>query len=162
MLEGIEQLEIDLPEIQELDAHKIVRAKLEEALKHKRSAFMVEDTSLYLDALSGLPGPLIKWFLKTIGNEGLVKIAEAFGNTGAEARTVIGYTDGSGNVEYFEGSVRGRIVAPRGETRFGWDPIFEPEGMSKTYAELSSEKEKDAVSMRRIAVEKLKAYLSEN
>lgn len=52
ILGDVEQLEIDLPEIQELDAHKIIRAKLEEALKHKKEAFMVEDTSLYFAALS--------------------------------------------------------------------------------------------------------------
>lgn len=159
ILGDVEQLDIDLPEIQEIDAHKIIRAKLEEALKHKKEAFMVEDTSLYFDALSGLPGPLIKWFMKTVGNEGLFKMAEAFGNYGAEAKTIIGYTDGSGDIQFFEGSVRGTIVVPRGETNFGWDPIFQPEGKDKTFAELTAE-EKNAFSMRKLAAEKLKAHLS--
>ncbi|MDD2657227.1 MAG: non-canonical purine NTP pyrophosphatase [Candidatus Pacebacteria bacterium] len=159
VLGDVEQLDIDLPEIQEIDAHKIIRAKLEEALKHKKEAFMVEDTSLYFDALSGLPGPLIKWFMKTVGNEGLFKMTEAFDNYGAEAKTIIGYTDGSGNIEFFEGSVRGTIVAPRGETNFGWDPIFQPEGKDKTFAEMTAD-EKNALSMRRLAAEKLKAHLS--
>lgn len=159
ILGDVEQLDIDLPEIQEIDAHKIIRAKLEEALKHKKEAFMVEDTSLYFDALKGLPGPLIKWFMKTIGNEGLFKMAEAFGNYGAEAKTIIGYTDGSGNIEFFEGSVRGTIVAPRGETNFGWDPIFQPEGKDKTFAEMRAG-EKNVLSMRRLAAEKLKAHTS--
>ncbi|MCX6787699.1 MAG: non-canonical purine NTP pyrophosphatase [Candidatus Kaiserbacteria bacterium] len=159
ILGDVEQLDIDLPEIQEIDAHKIIRAKLMEALKHKKEAFIVEDTSLYFDALSGLPGPLIKWFMKTVGNDGLFKMAEAFGNYAAEAKTIIGYTDGSGNIEFFEGSVRGMIVAPRGETNFGWDPIFQPEGKDKTFAELTAE-EKNSVSMRRLAAEKLKAHLS--
>ena len=161
ILGDVEQLDIDLPEIQELDAHKIIRAKLEEALKHKKEAFMVEDTSLYLDALNGLPGPLIKWFMKTIGNEGLFKMAEAFDNYGAEAKTIIGYTDGSGSIEFFEGSVRGTIVASRGETDFGWDPVFQPEGKDKTFAELMADA-KNAISMRRLAVEKLKVHLEEN
>jgi inosine triphosphate pyrophosphatase len=160
IFDQLEQLEIDLPEIQDIDAHKIIQAKLEEALKHTKESLIVEDTSLYLDALQGLPGPLIKWFLKTMGNEGLFKIADALGNYGAEAKTIIGYTDGSGKIEFFEGSVRGKIVEPRGEMRFGWDPIFQPEGMVKTYAELSSEEEKNKVSMRRIATEKLKAHLA--
>ncbi len=159
ILGDIEQLDIDLPEIQDIDAHKIIRAKLEEALKHKKEAVMVEDTSLYFDALQGLPGPLIKWFMKTVGNEGLFKMAEAFGNYGAEAKTIIGYTDGSGDIQFFEGSVRGTIVVPRGETNFGWDPIFQPEGKDKTFAELTAN-EKNALSMRRLAAEKLKAHLS--
>lgn len=159
ILGDVEQLNMDLPEIQEIDAHKIIRAKLEEALKHKKEAFMVEDTSLYFDALKGLPGPLIKWFMKTVGNEGLFKIVDAFGNYGAEAKTIIGYTDSLGNIEFFEGSVRGKIVAPRGETNFGWDPIFQPEGKDRTFAELTID-EKNSVSMRRLAAEKLKAHLS--
>ena len=159
ILGDIEQLDIDLPEVQEIDAHKVVRAKLEEALKYKKEACMVEDTSLYFDALNGLPGPLIKWFMKTVGNDGLFKIAKAFGNYGAEAKTIIGYTDGSGVVQFFEGSVRGTIVTPRGETSFGWDPIFQPEGKDKTFAELTAE-EKNTLSMRKLAAEKLKTHLS--
>lgn len=161
ILDEVEQLDIDLPEIQEIDAHKIIRAKLEEALKHKKEAFMVEDTSLYFDALNGLPGPLIKWFMKTAGNDGLFKIADAFKNYGAEAKTIIGYTDGSGNIEFFEGSVRGAIVAPRGETSFGWDPIFQPEGRDKTFAEMTAD-EKNAFSMRKLAAEKLKTHLAKS
>ncbi|MBI2409607.1 non-canonical purine NTP pyrophosphatase [Candidatus Kaiserbacteria bacterium] len=158
ILGDVEQLDIALPEIQEIDAHKIIRAKLEEALKHKKEAFIVEDTSLYFDALNGLPGPLIKWFMKTVGNDGLFKMAESFGNYGAEAKTIIGYTDWSGDIQFFEGSVRGAIVAPRGETNFGWDPIFQPEGKDKTFAELTAE-EKNAFSMRKLAAEKLKTHL---
>ncbi len=91
ILGDVEQLDIDLPEVQELDAHKIIRAKLEEALNHKKEAFIVEDTSLYFDALKGLPGPLIKWFMKTVGNEGLFKIADAFGNYGTSGTVCRGY-----------------------------------------------------------------------
>lgn len=162
VLDNIEQFEIDLSEIQELDPHKIITAKLFEAktaLKGNHS-LIVEDTSLYLDALNGLPGPLIKWFMKTIGNEGLYKIANAFGNYGAEAKTIIGYTDGQ-KTEFFEGIVKGTIVEPRGETGFGWDPIFQPEGHTKTFAEMSAE-EKNSLSMRKLAAEKLRNYLDVN
>jgi inosine/xanthosine triphosphate pyrophosphatase family protein len=61
MLPEVEQLELDLEEIQEFDAHKVIQAKMKEAFKHYKSgdAFIIEDTSLYLDGLNGLPGPLI-------------------------------------------------------------------------------------------------------
>lgn len=159
ILGDIEKLNIDLPEIQEINAHQIIKAKLQEALQHKQEAFMVEDTSLYFDALRGLPGPLIKWFMKTVGNDGLFKMAEAFDNYGAEAKTIIGYTDGSGAIKFFEGAFRGTIVAPRGENGFGWDPIFQPEGKDKTFAELTAD-EKNAFSMRKLAAEKLRKFLS--
>ncbi len=156
--DSLEQLDIDLPEIQEIDSHAIIAEKLAEARTQKAGAFIVEDSSLYLDALHGLPGPLIKWFLKTIGNEGLVPIADLFGNTGAEAKTVIGYADVDGNEFFFEGSLRVNIVAPRGTNGFGWDVIFQPEGSDKTFAELSPE-EKNAFSMRKLAATKLAAHL---
>ncbi len=157
ILGGVKQLEIDLPEIQDLDARKIIEAKLAEAQKQKDGSFIVEDTSLYLDALNGLPGPLIKWFLKTIGNDGLYKVAKSFGNFRAEAKTIIGYFDGK-KTEFFEGSFNGSLVEPRGKNGFGWDSIFLPEGTIKTFAELSAE-EKNSFSMRKLAAEKLAAHL---
>ncbi|MCR4277716.1 MAG: non-canonical purine NTP pyrophosphatase [Candidatus Berkelbacteria bacterium] len=154
----LEQLDIDLPEIQHIDAHEIIKAKLEEARKHHQGEFIVEDTSLYLDCLNGLPGPLIKWFLKTIGNGGLAEIATKLGNTKAQAKTIIGYIDAAREIEFFEGAVGGNIVEPRGETGFGWDPIFQPNGYDKTFAEMGQE-EKNDLSMRKIAAEQFCEHL---
>lgn len=152
----VEQLDIELPEIQDIDAKKIIKAKLLEALKHKKGDFIVEDTSLYFDCLNGLPGPLIKWFLQVMGNQGLYEIVEKFGNNKAEAKTLIGYATNS-KIHYFEGSIKGRIVAPKVQSNFGWDPIFQPEGYSKSFSELSAEKNK--ISMRRVAFSKLREFI---
>ena len=159
ILGDVEQLDIDLPEIQDIEAKNIIRAKLLEALNHKDGEIIVEDTSLYLDCLKGLPGPLIKWFLKTIGNEGLANIAEKLGDNKAEAKTIIGYAKNRDEIEFFEGVIHGKIVASTGVSGFGWDPIFQPDGHDKTFAEMTAE-EKNSVSMRKIAVEKLKESLS--
>lgn len=158
ILPRIEQMEIDLPEIQEIDAHEIIRKKLESAREHAKGEFIVEDTSLYLDCLNGLPGPLIKWFLKTIGVVDLAVLAEKSGNTRSEAKTIIGYMNHSGEIKFFEGVVRGQIVSPRVEKRFEWDQIFVPDGHAKTFAEMGLE-EKNKISMRRIAANKLKIFL---
>ncbi len=160
ILNDIEGLDIDLPEIQDLDAHKVIQAKLIEALKTQTGEFIIEDVSLYCEALNGLPGPLIKWFLKTVGNEGIYKMVSAFGNSSVEAKAIIGYADGKGGTQYFEGVVKGSIVASRGEG-FGWDPIFQPEGYDKTFGEMTAE-EKNKISMRKIALEKLKQHLNDN
>jgi inosine triphosphate pyrophosphatase len=157
----LERLDMDLPEIQEIDAKAIIRSKLMEALAHRSGEFIVEDTSLYLDCLNGLPGPLIKWFMKTIGKEGLWAIADNFGVYGAEARTTIGYARSHEEIFYFEGVRRGRIVAPRGQSNFGWDPIFQPDGSDKTQAEMTQE-EKNRISMRGEAARKLRDFLKEN
>jgi len=159
ILGDVEALDIDLPEIQSLDAHEIIKAKLEEAQKHQTGEFIVEDNSLYLEGIKGLPGPLIKWFMKTVGNDGLYKMAETFGNFNAEAKVIIGYSNSQKEISFFEGNTKGTIVSPRGNEGFGWDPIFQPEGYDKTFGELSAE-EKNSFSMRKIAVEKLKEHLN--
>ena len=158
LLPSIEGLSIDLPEIQELDARAIIEAKLEAAKARHDGRFIVEDTSLHFDSLNGLPGPLIKWFLKTIGNDGLYRLAQTFG-TPARATTCLGYMDEHGQTHFFEGSIPGAIVAPRGNDGFGWDPIFEVSGTSKTFAEMTKS-EKQSCSMRKAAVEQLKQHLT--
>lgn len=155
-LPDLEQLDLDLPEIQSLDPHDIIRAKLEAAREHTSEDLIVEDTSLTIDCLGRLPGPFIKYFVEELGPDGIARLVSGYGDTRATARTIIGYASGE-KMEFFEGSVRGRIVAPRGENRFGWDPIFEPEGYDRTYAELGEEKH--AMSHRTKAVEKLVSFL---
>lgn len=153
------QLDLDLPEIQEIDAQEIVKQKLLAAEEHSTGEYIVEDTSLYLDCLGGkLPGPLIKWFIKAIGNEGIVEMTQKFGNDGVEARTIIGYAKKNGEMNFFEGSLRGRIVSARGNKDFGWGPIFQPDGYDKTFGEMERD-EKHNISMRSIALRKFKEYL---
>lgn len=159
LIPQVEQLDIDLPEIQSLDAQEVLREKLLEAQKHCKDAFFVEDTSFTLDGMNGLPGTLSKWFLKSIGNEGVVKLSKIFG-TSAQAKSIIGYSDMEGKISFFEGVVHGNIVKLAGAVSkgFGWDPIFKPVGFDKTFGEMDQD-EKNRVSMRRIAVEKLKEVL---
>jgi inosine triphosphate pyrophosphatase len=160
LLPNVQGIDLDLTEIQEIDAKRIIRAKLAEAQKSHTGAFIVEDTSLYLDKMNGLPGPLVKWFVKSIGIEGLYKLTEAFKSTRATARTLIGYADEDGSVHFFEGAISGTLVPPRGTNGFGWDAIFQPEKSSKTFAEMSQE-EKNQFSMRRLAVEGLQRHLEQ-
>ena len=157
----LSQLEINLPEIQEMDPQIIVKAKLEEARKHHKGELIVEDTSLFCEGLKGLPGPLAKWFQRTIGYGELAKMVQATDNHMAQAKTVIGYCDEAGAIQFFEGVIMGTITEPRGTTTFGWDPIFKPAGSEKSFAEMSAE-EKNAVSMRKEAFTNLKNYLQKN
>lgn len=158
LMPDIEQLDIDLPEIQALDPREIIKAKLQAALQHKSGGFIVEDTSFTLDCLNGLPGTLIKWFMETIGSKGLANIAEKFGNDRAAGRAMIGFAKNPEEIEFFEGVIQGRVVQPRGNTGYGWDTIFIPEGFEQTFAEMGME-EKQKVSHRGKAVEKLQKYL---
>ena len=58
----------------------------------------------------------------------------------------------------FIGEISG-IIAPeaKGTTNFGWDIIFIPEGYQKTFAEMTF-KEKNKISMRKIALEKFREF----
>lgn len=155
----VEQLDIDLPEIQDIDAKVIIREKLKAARRHKKASFIVEDTGLYLSGLKGLPGPLIKWFLTTIGNDGLYRLVKGLGDFKAEARTIVGYAKSVTAIRYFTGKIKGKIVSPRGPDKFGFDPIFQPRGFKITFAEMSKE-QKNIISMRRQALDKLKKFLA--
>ncbi|GHO59267.1 non-canonical purine NTP pyrophosphatase [Ktedonobacter robiniae] len=158
LIPAVQGIDVDLPEIQELDAHKVIAAKLVEAQKYHSGAFLVEDTSLSLNGMGGLPGPLAKWFVRSIGIDGVYALSKTFGAR-ATARTIVGYADENNNMLFFEGSLGGLVVPPRGTDGFGWDAIFQPDGHEKTFAEMSLE-EKSQCSMRKIAIEGLRNYLS--
>ncbi len=157
-LPNIEQLDIHLPEIQDIDAQVIIKAKLQAAFNQSQGEFIVEDTSLYMDCLNGLPGPFIKWFEKAIGNEGLAELAKKLNNNRATAKTIIGYAKTQNEIHFFEGVVTGTIVKPVVKSGFGWDPIFLPNGEAQTFAEMG-QAEKNKISMRRLAVNQLKEFL---
>ena len=151
-LSELEQFDVDLPEIQEIDAHKIIEAKLLSAREMFGGEFIVEDTSLHIDCLGGLPGPLIKWFEKSLGNDGIWELVSKYDNHSARAKVTIGHIDRSKNITFFEGAMDGTIVSPRGNNDFGWSPIFVPNGQNKTYAQMTSE-EKNKISMRKLLLE---------
>lgn len=157
ILGEVEQLEMDLPEIQELNPKKIIEEKLKEAIKYHKGPLIVEDVSLNVESLNGLPGPFIKWFEKTIKPEGIYNLAKKLGNTNAVAKTIFGLAN-KGNINYFDGEVKGRLVSPRGKNGFGFDFIFMPDGHNKTYSQMSAAK-KNSLSHRKIALEKLKEFL---
>lgn len=157
LIPNLQQLEIELPELQEIDSKKIIESKLNKAFEHHSGEFIVEDTSLTLEGMNGLPGPLIKWFLQTIKKEGIYNLTKVFGSN-AVAKVIIGYAKSPNHIEYFEGVLEGDIVSPRGDNDIGWNTIFQPKGFNKTFGEMTMD-EKNQISMRRKAVDRLKEYL---
>jgi non-canonical purine NTP pyrophosphatase (RdgB/HAM1 family) len=157
ILGTMRHVDLDLPELQELEPRKVVIAKAQAALAQGYSPVLIEDTSLSLTALNGLPGPLIKWFLKALGGEGVYQLAASKQNCSAEVRTIFGLALGPQTFIYGEGVVYGQVVSPRG-TGFGWDSIFQPQGSTKTMGEMSPE-EKSSFSMRTKALHDLRVQL---
>ncbi len=160
----IQGLALELPEIQETDMFKVIEHKLHSALAHCPGPIIVDDTGLYLECMAcpdgtdGLPGPLIKWFLHTMGNTNLAQLAQNMGTTRARAVTVLGYADKAGKCHFFEGSVLGTVVDSQGTTGFGWDHIFMPDGQTETFARMGFER-KNQISPRFRAVEQLREFL---
>lgn len=158
----IKQKNIDIPEIQSVELKPVIEAKLKEAYKILQKPVIVEDVGFFSEALNGLPGALIKWFIeKTLGRDGIVKILEPFDNKKATVVCAVGYTEDGETIHVFEGKINGIVVPKRGESGFGFDPIFQPEGYSKTFAEMSAE-EKNAISHRGRAFVKFKEFLEKN
>lgn len=154
----IKQVDIDLDEIQDIDPITVIEHKVQEALKHGYTNFILDDSALYINGLNNLPGPLLKWFLQEIGIDGIYKMACAMGNCSAKFETIIAYADNNHKIQYFTGTTEGSIVPPRGTHGFGATPIFQPTGSQKTYAEMEFE-EKRQWGQRIRALEQLKEFL---
>jgi XTP/dITP diphosphohydrolase len=153
----LKRVSLELDEIQAIEVEKVVEHKTKQAFNKIKKPVICEDTGLYFKEWNGLPGALAKLFDKTIGYRNLCKILKS--NRKAKAQTVIGYFDGK-NYKSFIGEISGRIAkSPRGKNGFGWDVIFIPHGYSKTFAQMSSG-EKNQISMRKIALEKLRSFLT--
>lgn len=114
------------------------------------------------DALGGLPGAYVKWFLGAVGAGGLHTLLAGFADKRAAAVCTFAFCAGRGApVALLQGRTRGTIVAPRaaaGRDAFGWDPVFLPDGAERTYAEMEPA-EKNACSHRGKALAKVRAHL---
>ena len=154
----LDHVAFDAPEIQSLSLAEVVEYKAKSAFKVVDGPVLVEDTSLVFHAIGQLPGPLIKWFFKELGNQGLCRLLDNYNDRSATATVLFGYYDGQKLVT-FSGESTGSIAkSPKGKEGFGWDPIFIPKGHDKTWGEMSK-KEQAETSIRRIALKKLEKYL---
>jgi XTP/dITP diphosphohydrolase len=143
-------------------------AKFKARFIHKATGMNVfaDDTGLEIESLDGKPGVHSARFAGSEKNfsantEKVLMLMKGEKNRKARFRTVIALIiDGS---EYlFEGIVNGNILTgKRGIGGFGYDPIFIADGEEKSFAEMSLS-EKNKISHRALAFEKLKLFLSQN
>jgi non-canonical purine NTP pyrophosphatase (RdgB/HAM1 family) len=123
-----------------------------------------DDTGLEVDALGGAPGVYSARYAGGAGHDSqanmtkLLHELENNNNRRARFRTVIALII-NGKTKTFEGIVNGEIITQRrGGEGFGYDPIFQPEGYNKTFAELGTDI-KNQISHRARAVQKLADHL---
>jgi non-canonical purine NTP pyrophosphatase (RdgB/HAM1 family) len=166
-VEGILGFELEraapsVPEVQALDFAEVAARKARSAyeiLGGPPYPVLVEDSGLVIGAWNGLPGALTKWFLSSVGNEGLLRML-CGGDRRARAVCAVAVADRSGEVRVFRGEVEGSVAPePRGEGGFGWDPIFVPEGSGLTYAQMGEAKKED--SHRARAFRQVRGWLEE-
>jgi XTP/dITP diphosphohydrolase len=122
-----------------------------------------DDTGLEIEALNGEPGVYSARYAGEDNNSynnmsKVLSLLENKTNRKACFRTVIALILGE-KTNFFEGKIDGDItLLPRGESGFGYDPIFVPEGYHLSFAQLSAD-EKNSISHRALAVNKLIDFL---
>ena len=125
-----------------------------------------DDSGLEVQALNGAPGVYSARYAgeqkdDQKNTEKLLHELKGITNRNAQFRTVITLM-GLNDTLQFEGIVEGAIVdEPKGDKGFGYAPVFIPNGYQKTFAELSSN-EKNKISHRANAIEKLVAFIEKN
>jgi XTP/dITP diphosphohydrolase len=124
-----------------------------------------DDTGLEIDALDGRPGVHSARFAGESKDfkanmDKVLMLMQGKENRKARFRTVIALI--IDKKEYlFEGTIEGSILnKPRGSEGFGYDPIFLPDGKTESFAEMPLS-EKNTISHRAVAFNKLKQFLSE-
>ena len=124
-----------------------------------------DDTGLEVEALGGEPGGYSARYAgeECCSEANMKKLLHNLtgkNNRNAQFRTVIALII-DGEEKLFNGIVKGSITEEKmGESGFGYDPIFIPEGYSESFAQMSSE-QKNSISHRYRATEQLSNYLKE-
>ncbi|WP_343564449.1 RdgB/HAM1 family non-canonical purine NTP pyrophosphatase [Kiloniella sp. b19] len=159
--------ELDLPEPEETGLTFAANAEIKAVAATKASGLpaLADDSGLAVAALDGAPGIYSARWAGPQKDFGLAmsKVQDALeqaarkGNEDRSAAFVcslcLAMPDGA--VRFFEGRVEGEIVWPlRGEGGFGYDPVFQPEGESRTFGEMPSE-DKQSMSHRGRAFEQM-------
>ena len=155
----------DIPETAEtLDGNALLKA----TYIHDKFGLdcFADDTGLEIEELGGEPGVYSARYAGEDNNSlnNMAKVLALLGNKTnrkARFRTVIALIRDKETL-FFEGKIDGDItLVPKGESGFGYDPIFVPEGYHLSFAQLSAE-EKNKISHRALAVTKLIDFLQQN
>jgi XTP/dITP diphosphohydrolase len=145
-------------EIQSDNLKEIAQTSAVNAYKQTNLPIFVEDAGLFVDALGGFPGPYAAYVYKTIRNSGILRLMEDVKDRRAKFQSVIAYCDKNlCEPQCFEGESNGEITLTerrlKGKAAFGFDPIFQPDGSSASFAEMTIE-EKNMFSHRAKAIRK--------
>jgi XTP/dITP diphosphohydrolase len=160
----------EIPEIREIGMSFEENAKLKAlAASRQLPALMIaDDSGLEVEVLGGAPGIYSARYAGANATDRdkidkllreLARIRATGDERRARFRCVVALARNGDILETFEGTVEGRIAdEPRGDSGFGYDPIFIPEGLEQTFGELPTER-KNAMSHRARAIRALAVRL---
>ena len=140
-----------LEEIQSNDLNDIAEKKAINAYDLIQKPVIIEDDGLFINSLNGFPGPYSSYAYDTIGNKGIMSLLENSQTRDANFVSIIAYCDNDYGVKLFESSIPGKISSVIEKGGWGYDPIFIPDGESKTYANVF---DKDKFSHRSASLKK--------
>jgi len=142
-----ETTDLEKFEIRSHDVEEIAREAAQHAYMTLGRPLVLDDTGFFVSALKDFPGSYAAFVLKSIGYEGILKLMNGVEDRSARFVTAVGFCKGI-ELKTFVGEMHGTISDhASGSGGFGYDPIFIPDGFSKTYAELTFE-EKIGISHR--------------
>lgn len=137
----VEQYRAELLEPQAFDVEEVALQKARQLIDSVKAPFVVEDSGLYIEKLSGFPGALMKPVLDSIGETGLIKLMSGESYRCVLVKSVLVYCDPSEKtIKPFTGNYKGSLAtAPVGEVTRGWkvSRIFIPHDGRKTLAEMN-------------------------
>jgi len=142
----------DLEEIQSHSLIEIAKDKSIKAFRKCKKPVIVEDDGLFIDSLNGFPGPYSSYVFKTIGNVGILNLLKQKRN--AKFISIISFYDKK-NSASFESRLPGKISNKIIGEGWGYDPIFIPFKLKKTFAQL---KNKNEISHRFKALKKFSSW----
>ena len=160
---GISVIQNDFgyPEIQADTLEDVARFGVDWVQRQFPYAFILEDSGLFIDAFQGFPGVYSKYVFFTIGLPGVLKLLDdrKVHQRTAVFRSVIAFGEPGKKPVLFIGECKGKISKTlRGTNGFGYDPIFIPDGETKTFAQMTIH-EKNLCSHRGKSVEKFIDFL---
>ncbi|MFO7797133.1 MAG: XTP/dITP diphosphatase [Promethearchaeati archaeon] len=161
----LKQIDLNPIEIQADSIQKVAEYKLNSVKSKIDGSFFIEDAGLFIDyPLNGFPGIYSSYVFKTLGNKSIIRLIDDFENSKAHFSAIIAlYFEPEDQELFFKGKIEGRISSEiRGTQGFGYDPIFIPNEIpDKTFGELSVD-QKNTVSHRGRALEKLINFLKKH
>ena len=146
---------VTLEEIQSDSLGEIAKRKAIDAFSRVQKPLIIEDDGLFIDSLNGFPGPYSSYVYDTIGNKGLIRLLENNQSRNAKFVAIIAYCNDVDDVKLFESSISGKISLSIEDGGWGYDPIFIPDGETKTYANVF---DKDNLSHRSASLKKFSSW----